>query len=113
MALVTINYDLDKFILHENLHDNYAKILERIRNDYKKYYNNINEIYEKEGMVNFELFLFFSILNKINKIKILGDIFESLIGAIYIDSNLNYEIIKSVILSLMEKKFMEHFCSPN
>jgi hypothetical protein len=53
LALVTINYDLDKFILHENLHDNYAKILERIRNDYKKYYNNINEIYEKEGMVNF------------------------------------------------------------
>jgi len=96
LALVTIYYNLEKFILHENLHDNYAQILQRIRNDYKKYYNNINEIYEKEGMI-----------------KILGDIFESLMGAIYIDSNLNYETIKGVILQLMERKFMEHFCHPN
>ncbi len=43
----------------------------------------------------------------------LGDIFESLIGAIYLDSNLNYELVKSIILRLMEEKFMKHFSSIN
>lgn len=45
-------------------------------------------------------------------IKILGDIFESLMGAIFVDSVFNYDLTKSVIIKLL-KPFMIHFTSPN
>ena len=35
-------------------------------------------------------------------IKLLADIFESLVGAIFLDSEFNYELTKKVILDLLE-----------
>jgi dsRNA-specific ribonuclease len=43
----------------------------------------------------------------------LGDVFESIVGAIFLDSSLNYELIRTILLKLLEKKFMEHFSSAN
>ena len=105
LALVTIYYKLERFILHENLHIRYQKVLNKIRTEYDRFYKNINEVYEKEGMVLY-YFIFL-------QVKILGDIIESIIGAVFIDSNLNYELTKSVILLLMEEHFMVHFSSTN
>lgn len=34
-------------------------------------------------------------------IKILGDIFEAIIGAIFVDSEFNYILVKKVVLQLM------------
>ena len=39
--------------------------------------------------------------------KVLGDIFESLIGAIFLDSNLNLSIVWQCIYSLMENEIEE------
>lgn len=44
-------------------------------------------------------------------VKILGDIFESIIGAIYLDSGLNYELMQKILSRLLEP-FMDHFSSP-
>lgn len=43
-------------------------------------------------------------------IKTLGDVVESLICAIYIDNNLDYEATKTVVLRFMEK-YIEKFTS--
>lgn len=45
-------------------------------------------------------------------VKILGDVFESIVGAIFVDSEFNYKLIQEVIINLL-KPFMEHFTSPN
>lgn len=47
---------------------------------------------------------------KIGSLKILGDIFESLIGAILIDNEFRYEDTKVVVMSFMEK-YIKHFTS--
>lgn len=46
-------------------------------------------------------------------VKVLGDVFESIIGAIFLDSCLNYNLTKKILLNLLENKFMLHFSSAN
>jgi dsRNA-specific ribonuclease len=67
-------------------------LITRIRNNWDKYYDDINVLYTNEPVI-----------------KILGDVFESIIGAIFLDCRLNYELIKKVLLNLLEEKFMKHF----
>jgi dsRNA-specific ribonuclease len=47
---------------------------------------------------------------KFRAIKILGDVFESLVGAIYVDTNFNYEATKTVLMNKI-KSFIDHFAS--
>lgn len=47
---------------------------------------------------------------KIGSLKVLGDIFESLVGAILMDTDFNYEETKHVVLNLTEK-YIKHFTS--
>ena len=47
---------------------------------------------------------------KLGSLKVLGDIFESLIGAILIDNEFNYDDTKRIVLDLIEK-YIKHFTS--
>lgn len=45
---------------------------------------------------------------KVNSIKILGDVFESLVGAIFVDLELDYNATKSVVMRLI-KDYLVHY----
>lgn len=45
---------------------------------------------------------------RINSIKILGDVFEALVGAIFLDVEMNYNSTKAIILNIIGE-FLEHF----
>lgn len=47
---------------------------------------------------------------KIGSLKILGDVFQSLVGAILIDNEFRYEQTKAVVMGLMQK-YIKHFTS--
>lgn len=50
------------------------------------------------------------IKQRITSIKILGDVFEALVGAIFIDNKMNYGITKQIMMNIMEKS-LNHFTS--
>ena len=45
---------------------------------------------------------------KISSIKILGDVFEALVGAIFVDNRMNYDKTRDIIMNLI-KPFLKHF----
>lgn len=45
---------------------------------------------------------------KINSIKILGDVFEALVGALFIDLELDYVLTKAVVMKMV-KDFLVHY----
>ncbi len=45
---------------------------------------------------------------KLNSIKLLGDVFEGLIGAIFVDTDMNYIKTKEIIMGFMES-FIKYF----
>ncbi|KAM3138766.1 hypothetical protein pb186bvf_009145 [Paramecium bursaria] len=96
LSLVTLHYKLDQFILHESIHDkqhdNYVQI-QKIKENWDQYYDDIGLMYNE------------------SMIKILGDIFESITGAIYLDSGLDFDLMKQILNRLLQP-FMEHFSSP-
>jgi dsRNA-specific ribonuclease len=47
------------------------------------------------------------------KIKIMGDLFESLVGAVFLDCGFDYELTRTFVLRLIEKRFLLHWISPN
>ena len=44
-------------------------------------------------------------------IKITGDIFEALVGAIFVDSDFNFDLTKEIVMNLILDKFIKHFTS--
>ena len=50
------------------------------------------------------------IKQKITSIKILGDVFEALVGAIFIDNKMDYNITKRIVMNMIEKS-LDHFTS--
>lgn len=65
---------------------------QKIIDNYDKYLNNPETL----------------LMAKINSIKILGDVFEALVGAIFIDLELDYNLTKAVIMKMI-KDFLEHY----
>ncbi|CAK88583.1 unnamed protein product (macronuclear) [Paramecium tetraurelia] len=98
LALVTLHYKLDQFLLHPTLHkvahENH-QTLNKIKQMYNEYYDDISKMYTSEPII-----------------KILGDVFESIVGAIFVDSSFNYDLTKQVVFKLL-MPFMQHFTSPN
>lgn len=45
---------------------------------------------------------------KVNSIKILGDVFEALVGAIFVDLELDYAQTKEVVMKII-KDFLIHY----
>ncbi|CAD8179435.1 unnamed protein product [Paramecium pentaurelia] len=98
LALVTIHYKLDQFLLHQDLHKTNHEnniTLNKIKSMYNEYYDDISKMYTQEPII-----------------KILGDVFESIVGAIFVDSSFNYDLTKQIVLKLL-MPFMQHFTSPN
>lgn len=97
LALVSVKYKYYQFIEHgqEDNQQKFEEIIRNIEENYEKYHRDIGQLYNNEPMV-----------------KILGDIFESLVGAIFLDSGFNYAETKRIVLHLLEKDFIRHFSSP-
>ena len=72
--------------MHESIHDkghsNYVDI-QSIKASWDKYYDDIGSMYSE------------------TMIKILGDIFESITGAIYLDSGLDFDLMKQILIRLL------------
>ena len=45
---------------------------------------------------------------RITSVKILGDVFEALVGAIFIDNNMDYSTTKAIMMNIMETP-LSHF----
>lgn len=91
--MIAINYGMHELILMDYPeNDKVMKEFQKIVDNFNTYLNNPEALMDA----------------KVNSIKILGDVFEALVGAIFVDLELDYVATKAVIMKKM-KDFLIHY----
>lgn len=98
LSLIALYYDFDEMVL-TGKKSFYAfdreESLQKIKEKWQHYYENIDEYYELKN----------------KSLKILGDLFEAFVGALFIDTGFNFNITKSIIKNMIYEKFIKVFSS--
>ena len=91
LSLISLHYDLYNYALIDSfsLKDKFNEL----KNNWERYYHDVALYCEIKHAA----------------IKVLADLFEGLIGAIFIDCEFNIKVTKNVILPLINEKFLKVF----
>lgn len=98
LSLMALHYDFDELILYgiESFYDSEeGKSLLNIKKNWQEYYENIDKYYELKN----------------ESLKVLGDLFEAFVGALFIDTNFDFNITRSIIRNMIYEKFIKVFAS--
>jgi len=98
LSLIALHYDFDELILIGNdsfYHDEEGGSLEKIKENWSYYYENIDKYYELKN----------------ESLKILGDLFEAFVGALFVDTEFNFAKTKQIVRSMIYEKFLKVFAS--
>ena len=98
LSLIALNYDFDEMILigHDAFyHDEEMGSLTKIKEKWEYYYENIDEYYELKN----------------ESLKILGDLFEAFVGALFVDTEFSFAKTKQIVRSMIYEKFLKVFAS--
>jgi dsRNA-specific ribonuclease len=91
--MIAIRYGMHELILMDYPeNDKVMKEFQLILNNYNHFLNNPEALIEA----------------KVSSIKILGDVFESLVGAIFVDLDFDYVATKAVVMKII-KDFLIHY----
>lgn len=99
LACLCVRYNIHKFILSQN-----AELSESIANFFKFQASKQHEVTEHVQLLMEENEVECKMAEYVEVPKTLGDVFEALIGGIFLDSGNNLEITWNVIYKLMQKE---------
>lgn len=97
LSLIALHYDFDELILTGNIgfYGNGEDSLYNIKANWQDYYENIDKYYEVKN----------------ESLKILGDLFEAFVGALFIDTGFNFDATKIIVKNMIYEKFIKVFSS--
>ena len=72
---------------------------DQVMKEFRKIYHDFNKFLNSPAAL---------IESRIDSIKLLGDVFEALVGAIYLDREMNYLETKKIIMEMISD-FLDHF----
>ena len=86
LGMIALKYGMHELILMDHPdNDQVMKDFRKILNEFNRFLNNPAAL----------------IQSKIDSIKLLGDVFEALVGAIYLDREMNYVETKKIIMNMI------------
>ena len=93
LSLVALHFDFDELVLTNDPY--FLNKIAEIKEKWDFYYENMDKYYELDSAY----------------IKILGDLFEAFVGALFIDTNFNFYIARKILNQMLYDKFLTVFSS--
>jgi dsRNA-specific ribonuclease len=93
LSLIALYFNFDELVITEDAA--FLKKIAELKDRWEYYYENMDKYYEIES----------------SYIKVLGDLFEAFVGALFIDTHFNFYLVKHILNRMIYEKFINVFSS--